>query len=257
MLQERTKAPFALLMVVALALLAGFRATGEAYDFSGWEQGAAGYESAAKTALDREEPLVIYFSTEWCGWCKKLNQMYLESADVQKTLAPLHKVAVNPDKGSAEKVLQSKFGVRGFPAFLVTVPAAGGNPVKIHPFMSTGFVTTAQFVNAINLTIERQYNDKGAALIGKKEFDQAVKNFEKALTYYSKDPNVHYNMGLAYGEMARKEKDLELLAKAEQSYQAALDIDANHQRAQRELQWVRERRSEWEKQSKPAAKSEK
>jgi len=246
MLLNGHKGVFSIFFALAVFVLIGFRDYSEAYDFAGWEQGAAGYEKAEKAARDSEEPLIVYFYTSWCGYCKKLDKTYLSSADVQSVLEPIRKVAIDPEKGSADRTLQITYGVRGFPAFFVTIPGLGSPPVQVHPFMMRGSMSTADFSKAIKMVIGRQYNNKGVSLVNEKNFEQALGYLDKALSFYDGNPDLYYNRGQVYYELAQKPKDLSLLTKAEESYQAALTIDGNHQRSQEAPARVRKSRSQWE-----------
>ncbi len=236
-----------IISVVVIALFGYGARRAKAYDFAGWEQGASGHDYARQQALNQEDPLIIYFSTDWCIWCQKLNKMYLESPDVQAALQPLLKVNINPDKGSSERRLQQNYGIRGFPAFLVTIPAFNERPVKVHPFLSNGVLTTTDFVNAITSTIERQYNNRAVSLSEQQQYDDALRYLNKALEYYQNDSNLHYNFGLTFLAMAQKDHDAGYLAKAEESYQAALEIEPGHERAKSDLVKIEQLKVQWEK----------
>ena len=248
---------FSLIVAVGCALaLFGYLSNGAtAFDFAGWKHGSPGYEAAYQEAIDEEVPLILYFSTDWCGWCNRLNTMYLESSDVQAALNEILKVDINPDKGSAERKLQMKYGVRGFPSFLVTVPALNMRPGKVHPFRSNGALTTADFVRAINITIERQYSNKAISLVEKKEYDEALHYFSKAQQYYREDPYLQYNLGSAYLAMAKKDRCSDYLDKAEKSYRAALGIQDDHEGAKSDLEKIAQLRAEWGKNGEPASGS--
>ncbi len=178
--------------------------------------------------------------------------MYLESSDVQTALKDMPKVDINPDKGEAERKLQMKYGVRGYPAFLVTVPALNERPVRVHPFHSKGSLATEDFVKAINISIERQYSKKGLSLAQNRVYDEALRYFDKALEYFRDDPMLQYNIGTTYMAMAQKERCFDYLDKAEESFRAALEIEAGHEAAQNDLKKLEQLRAECEKGDEPA-----
>lgn len=231
--------------IIGMALFGYLSNSAKAFDFAGWRHGASGYEAAHEKALDQERPLIIYFSTDWCGWCKRLNKMYLESSDVQAALDDILKVDINPDKGSEERKLQMKYGIRGFPAFLVAVPALEGRPVRVHPFRSNGALATTDFVNAINISIERQYSEKAVALSEAQRYDEALRYFAKAQEYFRDDPVLQYNLGSTYFALAKKDGNTDHLDKAEGSYRLALEIQADHEGAKSGLEKVDQLRSQW------------
>ena len=244
---KRSKLVIIIAVIVGIALFGHLSNKAKAFDFSGWERGGSGYESAYQRALDQESPLILYFSTDWCGWCKKLNQIYLEASDVQAALDDILKVDINPDKGAAERKLQMKYGIRGYPAFLVMIPALKERPAQVHPFRSNGMLTTTDFVAAINISVERLYSNKAASLSRKQEYDEALRYFTKAQEYYRDDPQLQYNLGLTYLAMAQKDRSSDYLDKAEESYLAALKIEAGHEGAKGDLLKIEELRSQWKK----------
>lgn len=109
-----------------------------------WRTGASGYEEAAAEAKASGAPLVLYFYTDWCGFCRRLDSTYLSSPEVQGFLSSAAKARVNPESGAPERELASRFGVRGYPVFLV-FPASGGGPRRVHPFRGGGDASPSEF----------------------------------------------------------------------------------------------------------------
>lgn len=254
---KRSRILLILSVITGLAMMGYMSTQVKAFDFAGWDHGGSGYELAYKKALEQEDPLILYFSTDWCGWCKRLNQIYLQSSDVQEGLKDILKVDIDPDKGSAERGLQMKYGIRGYPAFLVLVPALEKRPTKVHPFRSNGMLTTEDFVKAINITIERQYSTKGLALAKERKYEDAFRYFDKALAYFRNDPVLQHNIGTTYMAMAQEEHCSDYLDKAEKSFQAALEIEAGHEAAQNDLKKVQQLLAECEKGDTTASEAEK
>ncbi len=100
-------------------------------------------------ATDEGKPLILYLNNAGCKWCNRLNTEYLSSYEIENFLFDIPKVNINPDKGAAELALSRKYGVRGFPSFLVLIPALSNNTEKIHPFRTTGSWTIDNFLMAI------------------------------------------------------------------------------------------------------------
>ena len=106
------------------------------------------FAAAQAKAMEQKKNLLVDFSgSDWCGWCKKLDADYLAVPEVQAYLARTPRVSINPDHGGREQELARRYGVRGYPTFLV-VPARGGDPVRVHPFRNDGHLRPAQFVEA-------------------------------------------------------------------------------------------------------------
>ena len=102
-----------------------------------WLNGAQGYERAVQLQRELNVPLVVYFNTDWCPFCRSLESQYLPAAPVQNYLKGVVKVRINAEQGSAEKNLATQFGVTGYPSFFV-VRNASSLPMRVHPFRRGG-----------------------------------------------------------------------------------------------------------------------
>ena len=98
-----------------------------------WLDGATGYERAAQIQRQLNVPLVVYFETDWCPFCRSLESQYLTSAPVQTYLKGVVKVRINAEQGSAERDLATRFGVTGYPSFFI-IRNASSLPMRVHPF---------------------------------------------------------------------------------------------------------------------------
>lgn len=153
-----------LLFVTTLILLQGLVACnmGTSYDFPDWEHGAAGHSNALSWAEEEGLPLIVYFHTDWCGWCRKMDAEYLATVEMKTFLDGIPKVEINPDRGAAEKTLaEKKYGVTGYPYFLVYLPAFDSEPYRLHPFRRNGHLSVDQFIQTIEETIQYEYDGRG------------------------------------------------------------------------------------------------
>jgi thiol-disulfide isomerase/thioredoxin len=113
-----------------------------------WLDGVSGYERAVQMQRELNVPLVIYFYTDWCPFCRSLESQYLPAAPVQNYLKGVVKVRINADQGSAEKDLATQFGVNGYPSFLI-VRNPSSLPIRVHPFRrGAPNLTAAEFARA-------------------------------------------------------------------------------------------------------------
>ena len=112
-----------------------------------WLTGAAGYARAVELHKELNVPLVVYFYTDWCGYCRTLDNKYLPSAPVRDYLRGVVKVRINPEHGPAERALSKRYGVNGYPSFFVMRNSAT-RPVNVNPFRRAGNLTTTQFADA-------------------------------------------------------------------------------------------------------------
>jgi len=116
-------------------------------NWEGWLYGASGYARAVELQRELNVPLVVYFYADWCPYCRTLDNQYLPSAPVQDYLQGVVKVRINPEHGPAERALAKRYGVSGYPSFLVMRNSAA-RPVSVSPFRRVGNLTPTQFANA-------------------------------------------------------------------------------------------------------------
>lgn len=112
-----------------------------------WLYGAAGYARALELQREMKVPLVVYFYTDWCPYCRALDSDYLTTAPVQQYLRGVVKVRINPEQGQAEEDIAQKYRVTGYPAFFIQRNASS-LPRKVHPFRRGKDLTPAEFATA-------------------------------------------------------------------------------------------------------------
>lgn len=69
------------------------------------------------------KPAMLYFTTSWCGYCRKLESETLTSPAVARHMAGYVNVGYGAD-GGVGRQLADRYGVRGFPT-LVKIDATG------------------------------------------------------------------------------------------------------------------------------------
>jgi thiol:disulfide interchange protein len=115
-----------------------------------WYSGAGEYVTAMDEHRSMQTPLLVYFYTGWCPYCKKLDQEILPSEEVAQFMRSVTKVRINPEAGPDEKALADQFGVKGYPSVFV-FPANSDAPIKIYPFKKVGVtfvaVTPSEFIS--------------------------------------------------------------------------------------------------------------
>jgi len=111
------------------------------------------YNDAFRKTKSDKKPLIMYFHVDWCKYCKKLNETFLNNEDVYKYISNFEMVQINPEHGDKQKRLANKYGVKGYPTFLVTYPH-NNKKIKIHPFRKGGIVWTIdKFIKKIKHAI--------------------------------------------------------------------------------------------------------
>lgn len=87
-----------------------------------WFVGADGFERAVDEAKRHGKPLLVYFRTDWCQYCRQFEERLLSTEEVGIYLDKLVRVTVNPEAGDQEARLASAYGVRGYPAVFLHPP---------------------------------------------------------------------------------------------------------------------------------------
>ena len=172
--------------------------------FYGWHHGASGYSYAIQEAEYEEKPLVVYFHVEWCKWCKKMNNDYLASYEVEDFLRNIPKVEINPEKGADEEALASKYGVTGYPSLLVSVPSLGNKNERIYPFREGADWTNDEFIDAIRSNIANTYNKKGHSCYQGKQYEEAISIWKRVLYINTDYLPAHAFLSACYSSLGRK-----------------------------------------------------
>jgi tetratricopeptide (TPR) repeat protein len=208
-----------------------------AYDFTDWYHGASGYKDALEEVIDAEKPLILYFHSESCKWCKKLDSEYLASYEVDQFIGNISKVEISSDEEAPEKALYHKYGVSRVPSFFVLIPSMDSKPAKsISPFKKSNDMTPDEFISAIKKRITNKYNNKGYSLFKNKQYEETLKYYEMTLNFDPENVYAYYAMGLVYHTISYNQKDSDLLEKAKENYSKALEIDPNHEESRKGLE---------------------
>jgi thiol-disulfide isomerase/thioredoxin len=118
----RVLARSAIVLVVVLACGgAGAADASGGFDPSSWLQGADGLYDALVKVKDRPEapPLVVYFYTDWCGYCRQFERELLGTDPVKTYFKDVLAVRINPESGPREREIANYYGVSGYPSFFV------------------------------------------------------------------------------------------------------------------------------------------
>ena len=84
-----------------------------------FEPGTPPFATVLSKARDQKKSVFIDFSTEWCGWCKKLDADTFSKPEVAKALSAFVCVHVDAEKGEGPE-LAKRYAAHGFPTLVVT-----------------------------------------------------------------------------------------------------------------------------------------
>lgn len=119
---------------------------------STWHEGAAGFRQAMQEAEADGLPVAVYFYTDWCPYCRQLNNELLSKEAVVEHFKGVVKVRINPEKGTAERQLANQYKVTGYPSFFMHSTAKGA-PVRVNGQVREGsgwrVKTPAEFIASV------------------------------------------------------------------------------------------------------------
>jgi thioredoxin-like negative regulator of GroEL len=88
-----------------------------------WLDGAAGFAEAVEHQRTSRAPLLLYFYTDWCGYCRQVERDVFSLAEFDATFGrSAIRVRVNPEASQEDRRLGDRFGVSGYPSFFVMPP---------------------------------------------------------------------------------------------------------------------------------------
>lgn len=114
------------LKAVLISMLLGVPSVGaSSFDASRWMNGADGLVLALERVKQDPRPLVVYFYTDWCGYCRQFEADLLGTEKMSRWLSAGLAVRINPESGDTERQIARYYGVQGYPGFFVHNPASG------------------------------------------------------------------------------------------------------------------------------------
>ncbi len=81
------------------------------------------FDRAERLASRRGTLLLVDFTTDWCGWCRKLEREVYPEPAVAAQLSRVVYVRVDAEREGA--ALAERYGVDGFPTLLFLTPSGG------------------------------------------------------------------------------------------------------------------------------------
>jgi hypothetical protein len=169
-----------------------------------WHEGALGYDRARRERDVTAAPMVVYFRTDWCGYCRQFETGLLDRPAVQAYLGRRAvKVRVNPETGPADAALAAEFDVAGFPTFLVV---AGERVREVSPFVDEGLrirlLTAPELESAVEEVIATRVEEnlaRSEALLGGGDARGSIALLDEAIGLDPLRPEAYFRRGLARG----------------------------------------------------------
>ena len=135
---------FSLVVLLILSVVPATKA-----QYPKWLHGATGFARAVELQRELNVSLVVYFYTDWCPYCRTLDEQYLRDPSVHRALQRSIVVKINPEYGAEERLIADRYGVTGYPTFLI-MDHASAAPRDVQPFRKGGnHLTPQQFAQSI------------------------------------------------------------------------------------------------------------
>ncbi len=141
-----------LILTLFCATFLGNINTAEAVTTSKWYKKASSFKKIEKAAKKKDEPYILFFYTDWCGYCKKMNKKYLSNAEVKKILSKHYRIKIKTDGSEKAKALADEKGVHGVPDFRIVYP--DGRSIRLHPFKKGGSIKVKTFIKGLKVALK-------------------------------------------------------------------------------------------------------
>ena len=145
------------------------------------------YEQAQKVAARKAKPLYIHFTTDWCGWCRRIEKDIYETKEGKTLLADFVPVSLDCTNGAANadanKKLMAKYNGKGYPFLVMTLP----NGTLLKSF--SGYKKMPGFKKELAAALAAMAEHKTFADNAAKADKTSVAYHEKALAYHLKCGN--------------------------------------------------------------------
>lgn len=116
MMKART---IALSALVLLLLGLPSSASEPAPDWSSWLNGAPGMLEAIERYQEEPRPILVYFYTDWCGYCRQFERELLSDERVGAYVDDIIAVRINPEQGREESAISQRYRVSGYPGIFM------------------------------------------------------------------------------------------------------------------------------------------
>jgi thioredoxin-like negative regulator of GroEL len=209
-----------------------------------WQSGADGYARAEREQQEAGVPLLVYFRTDWCPYCKQLDEQVLSSFAVERFLRDhMARVKVNPEDGPAERSLFDRYGGTGYPTVVMTLPGEAHQRVSLHKQQKpeVEFFSGDELVDHLGKTVsaaaQRLVYD-GAQRRKAGDVAGALPLLDRAVALQPEDPDAYLQRAIARAEGQDVDHALGDLRRA-------LDLRPRDLGLYRTVDWVLGRQQRW------------
>ncbi len=119
MTKTRLSVLFACVAVLVPSTVPAADSASRGFDPSTWLQDSGGMFDAIRSVEEESKPMVVYFYTDWCGYCRQFERELLGTEEVKEYFSEVLAVRINPENGDREREIAAYYGVTGYPGFFV------------------------------------------------------------------------------------------------------------------------------------------
>lgn len=94
-----------------------------------WERSL---DDALRRAAAEHKLVMVFFYTDWCGWCRRMDESTFADGKVQEALGRLVAVRLNAEKGGRAEA--ARLRVRSYP-YIAFLDASGTQVARLPGFM--------------------------------------------------------------------------------------------------------------------------
>ena len=163
-----------------------------------WAGGADGFADAEREQRLTHAPRLVYFRTDWCPYCRRLDEQLMNTAEIDYKLSEdVIKVRINPDDGEGERALADRLGVHGYPTLLLIFDGEAAR--RITPYESKDVLLTPtaflqEIEEEVDEWVERRLAEARATIAGG-DAGRAVEELDALLAVRPEDPRIYIERG--------------------------------------------------------------
>lgn len=178
---------------------------------AGWLDGAQGLRRAQEIRSASKLPILVYFRTDWCPHCKKLERRVFPDAQVMQELRHVVRVRIDPERGSEDRAVAREFRVKGYPHLVALSPLAGRQD-RLRLGKDIG---PPAFLRGVGRLFERyvgSYLKLASQRLRSGQYDEAMRYLDLGLGLRPEEPRLHRLRGtiaLEAGYLEASRKDFE------------------------------------------------
>ena len=113
-----------------------------------WYRDADGFMRGMREAEAENKAILVYFYTDWCPYCRRLDRDLLARQGVSGTTKYFVKIKINPEHGQAERMLADRYGISGYPSVYVH-EAGSERAVKIRTMTQGRLKRPSEFADTL------------------------------------------------------------------------------------------------------------